>query len=334
VRRFLLIATTAATAGLCLPATPAGAEPGRLADFTSRLTSRSPDTPSGLVTRVFFHREHDRNAKPSPLRSAVIRGPAGLRFDTSAVTECTASDQEIRAFGSEACPHESELAVGPFAAISGFGPPLDPFEADNHVFNGPNQLIEIITRKGGSDSPAHDRLTIEGSTLTAHPPMAPGGPPEGEMAVRSLEFSIPVRVTGSRSLIRTPPVCPPTGRWTTTAIFAFADGSTDSVSSRTPCRRSAAVPGIRLQVHPRNVVAGRRVRLRFRLSSGSRRCVAGATVRLRRRTVRANRRGRAVLVTRFRRPGTLRARAAKRGCRPASTRLSVVTGHAAPGGSR
>jgi hypothetical protein len=330
MRRLLILAATVLIAGLCSPAAPAGAELGRLADFTFRLASRSPDAPSGLLTRVFLHREHDRNAKPSPLRSAVIRGPAGLRFDTSAVTECTASDEEIRALGSEACPAESELAVGPFTAISGFGPPADPFEADNHVFNGPDQLIEIITQKGGSASPAHDRLTIEGSTLTAHPPKAVGGPPEGEMAVRSLEFKIPVRVAGGRSLIRTPPSCPSPGRWTTTATFAFADGTEDSVSSRTPCRRT---PGLRLRVHPRRVLAGRRVRLHFRLSSGSRKCTSRAIVRVGGRTIRANRRGRAVLVTTFGRPGTRRARAAKRGCRPASAPISVVARRPARGGS-
>jgi hypothetical protein len=330
MRRLLIPVVSTVIAALCWPAAPAGAEPGRLADFTFRLTARSADAPSGVFTQVFFHREHDRDAKPSPLRSAVIRGPAGLRFDTGAVTECTASDEQIRALGSEACPAESELAVGPFTAISGFGPPADPIEADNHVFNGPDQLIEVITQKGGSASPAHDRLTIEGSTLTAHPPKALGGPPEGEMAVRSLEFRIPVKVAGSRSLIRTPPICPVTGRWTTTATFGFADGTTDSVSSRTPCRRT---PGLRLRVQPRRVLAGRRVRLRFRLSSSSRKCIARATVRAGGRTVRANRRGRAVLVTRFRRPGTRRARAAKRGCRPASTPISVVTGRAAGGGS-
>jgi hypothetical protein len=334
MRRLLILAATMLIAGLCSPAAPAGAEPGRLADFTFRLTSSSPDAPSGLFTRVFLHREHDRNAKPSPLRSAVIRGPAGLRFDTSAVTECTASDEEIRALGSEACPAESELAVGPFTAISGFGPPADPFEADNHVFNGPDQLIEIITQKGGSASPAHDRLTIEGSTLTAHPPKAVGGPPEGEMAVRSLEFRIPVRVAGGRSLIRTPPICPASGRWTTTATFAFADGTADSVSSRTPCRLSRGVPGLRLRVHPGRVSAGRWVRLRFRLSSGSRKCRARAIVRVNGRAVRANRRGRAALVTKFRRPGTRRARAAKRGCRPASTPITVVARRAAREGSR
>jgi hypothetical protein len=329
MRRLLVPVVSAVIAVLCWPAALARAEPGRLADFTFRLTSGSPGAPSGVFTRLLFHREHDRNAKPSPLRSAVIRGPAGLRFDTNAVTECTASDEEIRALGSEACPPESELALGPFTAISGFGPPADPFEADNHVFNGPDQLIEIITGKGGSTSPAHDRLTIEGSTLTAHPPKALGGPPEGEMAVRSLEFRIPVRVAGSRSLITTPPACPAAGRWTTTATFGFADGTTDSVSSRTPCRRTTGVPRLRLRVRPRRVLAGRRVRLRFRLTSSSRRCAGGAVVRTGGRVVRANRLGRAVLVTTFRRPGTRRARAAKRGCRPASTQIRVVTGSAA-----
>src|SRR5439155_2509293 len=121
---------------------------------------------------------------------------------------CRASDDEMRLRGSDACPPETRLTVGSFSAMTGAGPPLDPLAGDDHVFNGPNQLIEIITIPGGDASPAFDRLTIDGSTLTAHPPKAPGGPPEGESSVRSIDFQVPVRTAGGRSLITTPPDCP------------------------------------------------------------------------------------------------------------------------------
>jgi hypothetical protein len=90
---------------------------------------------------------------------------------------------------------------------------------------------------GGSASPAFDRLTIKGSTLTAHPPAAPGGPPDGQTSVRSSDFAVPVRRAAGRSLVTTPPRCPKRRRWITTATFRFANGDSDTVLSATPCRR-------------------------------------------------------------------------------------------------
>jgi hypothetical protein len=235
MRRAFLIAT-ALFAGL--GAAPASAESARLADFSLGLTGHAPGSPTGMAIRVLFHRAGDPNAKPPALRSAVIRAPSGLRFDSGAVSECTASDAEIRVLGSNACPAASRLTVGPFSAMTGFGPPIDPLTGDDHVFNGANQLIEVITAPGTTISPAFDRLTISGSTLTAHPPSAPGGPPDGQTAVRSIAFAIPVRAAGGRSLITAPPACPAAGMWTSTGTFGFADGTADTVVSTTPCTRS------------------------------------------------------------------------------------------------
>jgi hypothetical protein len=231
-----------AAAGGVAAAAPASADTGRLADFDLAFTTPSLAAPTGMKTHVLLHRANDPNAKPAPLRSAVIHAPAGIRFDTTALPQCKASDDELRLLGSDACPHETELTVGSFSAMTGFGPPVDPLAGDDHVFNGPGQLIEVITAPGASASPAFDRLTISGSTLTAHPPVAPGGPPEGESSVRSIDFAIPVRAAGGKSLITTPGACPSAGFWSATATFGFADGTKDTVGSSTPCDRPAARP--------------------------------------------------------------------------------------------
>lgn len=235
-------------AAALLMAAPASADKGRLADFDFVLSASAPGSPAGVHTKLLLHREKDPDAKPSPLRSAVIHAPKGTRFDTTAVPQCTATDEELTARGSDACPPETELTVGSFSAMTGFGPPLDPLAGDDHVFNGPDQIIEVITAPGGSASPAFDRVTIEGGTLTAHPPVAPGGPPEGESSVRSSDFTIPVRTAGEKSLITTPPKCPASGRWVTTATFDFADGTSDTVRSATPCERPKRRAGERKRV--------------------------------------------------------------------------------------
>src|SRR3954453_21025455 len=163
---------------------PARADQGRPPAFSLGLTPTAPASPTGLEVHVLFHRAGDPKAKPAPLRSAVIHGPQGLVFDTGTLRECAASDEELRARGADACPGDTRLTVGSFSAVTGLGPPFDPLAGDNHVFNGRRQLIEVITVPGGTASPAFDRLTIDGPTLTAHPPHAAGSPPDGETAVR------------------------------------------------------------------------------------------------------------------------------------------------------
>jgi hypothetical protein len=325
VRRICVAAGLLTAIGLG-PAS-ATAEAAGQVDGRFVLTTRAPAAPTGLHVRAFFRRAGDPNGKPPPLRSAVIHGPAGLRFDTTTLRQCTASDPEIQARGADACPRASRLTIGSFAGITGFGPPLDPVLGDDHVFNGPRQLIEVITGQGRpAQTIVVDRLTINGSTLTAHPPRAPGGPPEGEGSVRSLEFRIPVRTAVGKSLITTPPACPSVGHWTTTATYSFGDGSTYTTVGKLPC----AGPGrgdqrrLRLAVRPRRVRAGRRVRLRFRVRSNAPICVLGAKVRIGRHRVNVNRRGRATMRLRFRRRGIRRARVSKAGCRRATARIRVL----------
>lgn len=313
----LALAAVGVLAGAASPAAYAGSAP--LADFDQQFTTTAPGGPTGMTVHVLLHRADDPDAKPSPLRRAVIELPDGLRFDTGSMPQCTASDAELHARGPDACEPESKLSVGKLVAFTGFAPPADKLVGDDHVFNGPNQIIEVITGEGNDTSPAFDRLTIDGSTLTAHPPKTPGGPPEGESSIRSIDFSIPVRASGGRSLMTTPPDCP-TGTWETVATFEFADGTSQSVSSTGSCD----VPRLGLAVTPRRVRAGRRTRFTLRASAPDARCAAGATVRFAGRTAQTDDSGRATIKARFRRAGLRHARVSKPGCVGASTRVRVL----------
>lgn len=229
--------TVALALGLALAVIAPTAKAAGTAELALRYTTTAPDAPTGLAFHALFGQAGDPSAKPPPLRSAVVEGPGGLSFDTRALTECMASDAELELLGSDACPSSSQLTVGKLTGVTGFGAPIDPLTGDDHVFNGPNQIIEVITAPGTPLSPAYDRLTISGSTLTAHPPIPPGGPPDGKTAIRSIDFQIPARSAGGRSLITTPGTCPAGGQWLTTATFYFDDGSTATVVAATPCSR-------------------------------------------------------------------------------------------------
>ena len=92
---------------------------------------------------------------------------------------------------------------------------------------------------------------------------------------------------------------------------------------RRPGAAAAKKPKLRLRVTPRRVRAGRRTRLRFRVTSRGR-PVRGAKVRFPGRTRKTGRRGRARMVRRPMRRGVRRVTATKRGYRRATKRVRVL----------
>jgi hypothetical protein len=209
----------------------AGATTGKRADFSLGFSTKSRGAPTALVLHVVYKAAGDSNAKPSPIRKVVIRAPGGTRFHTGAVAKCTASDDELKAEGSGACPPQSRLGAGKLTADSGFGPPVDPIAGDLTLFNSGTAIIEVVTAPGTDRVVGIDRLKIAGSTLTANPPTTPGGPPDGETAVRQIDFTIE-RKTG---YVTTPRTC--RGHWVSTGTFGFADGAEETVRSRAACKR-------------------------------------------------------------------------------------------------
>jgi hypothetical protein len=331
-----VVAAAAGTAFL-LAAASAAAETGQRADLTVRLTSQLPGSSTGMTLAALYKAPGDPDAKPPAITSVVLEGPVGLRFNSAALPRCDASDAELRAMGTSACPAQSKLGQGTFTAITGFGPPIDPFVGDTHVFNAPDQLLEVITFKDTDRTAGFDRLTIKGSTISGYPPSTPGGPPDGQTTVRSIDFAIPARGAGKTAYLTTPPTCPAGGTWATRGTFGFADGGTETVTSLTPCRRPApsgrpptrpkpAPRQLGLSVSPRAVLAGQRTRFTFRARSAEERCARGALVRFAGRKAVTDGRGRAALTTRLMRPGRRAATVTKAGCRGRSAWVLVRGG--------
>lgn len=171
----------------------------------------------------------DDDAKPPAIRRVRIALPAGLRFDTTALPTCDASDDSFRALGTSACDPESKAGTGSLVAAT--GSPLDPLQADIHVYNGGEELVEVVTAKGTGTVLAVERIAIDANRLSADPTMAPGAPPDGT-AVRDIVFTL------ERGFVLTPPRCPRRRHWRTTSEFAFADGSEATATSRARCRRA------------------------------------------------------------------------------------------------
>jgi hypothetical protein len=216
----------------------AAATTGKRADFALGFSTKSRGARAALTLHVVYKAAGDPDAKPSPIRKVVIRAPSGTRFNTGAVAACKASDEDLQAQGSGACPPESTIGAGKLTADTGFGPPVDPVAGDLTLFNSGTAIIEVVTAPGTDRVLGIDRLKISGSTLTGHPPTTPGGPPDGETAVRQIDFTVEKR-TG---YVTTPRTCPRSRRWVSRGTFGFADGAEETVTTKAACKRPRKKP--------------------------------------------------------------------------------------------
>jgi hypothetical protein len=224
-RRLLRFVCPAVLTAWLLPVSPAGAQQS---DFSLEFAAQAPGTVTAMRLYIVYRNPADPNGKPSPIRHLVIAAPGGTRINL-AMARCSASDLQIMLFGAGACPAESQVGAGTLTVITGFGPPVDPYLTDVTIFNSGQGLIEIARDHTTGVTLTDDRIQIDGNTFAGNAPATPGGPPDGQTAVRTIDFSFP-----ASSYITTPTSCPG-GQWTSTAVFTFADGSTQHATSTTPC---------------------------------------------------------------------------------------------------
>jgi hypothetical protein len=280
---------------------------------------RFAEQATGTATALTLHVRYkaaggDPDAKPSPIREVVLDLPAGTRVGNGHAV-CEASDEDFRLRGRDACAQTTTIGAGRGSVITGFTP-FDPLSVDLTLFATPEGFVELAQGEGTNATLAIERLTVEGTRITAHPAIPPGGPPDGRSGVSTIDFEI-----ARNGFVVTPPDCPASGAWTFGGTFTFDDGVTVSESATTPCAVSAA-PATeatarrgRLEVAPRRVAAGRPATLRVRVPT-VRRCRDGHVVRVGDETARTNARGEARIATRLR-PGRHRvtSRSSRPGCR-------------------
>lgn len=303
-----------------LAAAPASA--GHRTELEVRFLTTTPGTPTGVHMRFLYRDEHDPHARPQPIRSLHVDLPRGTRIDESAVPVCHAGEEDIRARGTAACPRETLMAKGTLVARTGTVA-ADPFVGDVHFFHGPGHWIEMVTARGSPSVVGYDRFHIEGRRLHASPAPVPGGPPDGETAIREVVYTMEPRIAGGRSFFTTPPACPADGRWVTRGSFTFADGIPDPVEAVSRCTAFVAAP-VGVTVRPRHVRAGRRTALAVRLAPSGSACARGATVRLGTRRALTGADGRATLAAAPARPGLVRVTVTRPGCPKRSKALRVL----------
>ncbi len=231
-----IAATAAAVAAAALPA---AAHAGPRFDYRQEFTTPVPGASTGIDTQILYKHPDDPNAKPIPLRQEIFTFPVGTRFDESAAPDCTVSDLELRLQGESACPAETWIGGGHGnTSMTGF-PGAGETALITNAFDYGGGRFRVL---GGAEQfplrfVAHGRRV--GRTNTVEIPQTPGGPPDGESALRRVHNVFPARSLGRRAHIRTPSKCPSSGVWTFKARMTFADGVVERAVHRMPCRRKA-----------------------------------------------------------------------------------------------
>jgi len=225
-----LLAVCAATLASAGSTAAAGEGPTERADFRLEFTSKEAGSPTGARLYILYKAPGDSDAKPSPIRRAVIEAPEGTRYGLDRIPACDASDEQLRTNGQSACEEASRVGAGSLTAVTGFGPPFDPFPTEVTLFNTGKGFLELVEQEEPRATLAVDRAVVQGNTAELNPPSTPGGPPDGQTAVREIDLRF-----DRPSYLTTPPSCPADERWRSRGVFTFADGVTVAVPHSMPC---------------------------------------------------------------------------------------------------
>ena len=213
---------------------PAAAHASPRVDYEQTFSTPAPGAATGVDTRIVYSHPDDPNAKPIPVRREVFTYPKGTKFDGSAVPDCTASDLELQVFGPAACPPESRIGGGDEGTfMTGFGPDETAMEID--IFDDGSVFVVLGNPTELPPLRQATRARRQGRVITVDAPRMPGGPPDGESAIRRVHNVIDARSLGELAYIRAPAKCPPSGVWKFKASFTFADGVVEKAAHRMPC---------------------------------------------------------------------------------------------------
>ena len=201
------------------------------------LTEQRPSRGTSELFVFDYVNPDDPDAKPPAVRKVTTILPRGAYYDTAAPALCTASDAELTAEGGDACPAESAIGGGVITVDTGAPGPERYVTADVEFFNNTDEFIYVNTVRG-TGARTVIRAAVERDRTITNADMLPGTPPDGG-AIDTVDIRVENVSSGKRDYITTPPVC--RGRkgdrhWTARVQFTYADGVTQTVPTKTPCR--------------------------------------------------------------------------------------------------
>ena len=207
----------------------AGASPQFASTFGLTYSSQAPRSPSGFDVSSTWSDPGEPGAKPKEVvRIKLVYAP-GTRLDTSALPVCKAPDEKVQRLGVRACPASTKVGTVRTEGTIVTGRRFHPVST---LFNARKQIIVVVQLDGRTLLNFRD--DVERSSITINLRI-PGG-----ISLTSLQAHTPrhfqKRGKRRRAYMRTPPTCPASGVWTTSAIFTYRDRSTQQLSASTPCK--------------------------------------------------------------------------------------------------
>jgi hypothetical protein len=193
------------------------------------------------------------NGQPKPSRQVDIKLPSGTAFNYKAAPVCTKSNDEIiQAGGKPACP-KAVVGAGSAKVKLPFPGSAD-VNATVTAFNAKNVLILYV-----DPSPVAQPIVLRSKwtgNLKRAPVLKTPVPPNclppatnqggqckkqdgsaGQEAILShLDLKTVRKKKGKAVLIRTPKKCK--GTWKGSVTFHYSDGTTETVNSLQPCRKT------------------------------------------------------------------------------------------------
>lgn len=226
----------AALVALCVVAlggTAQGAEAGSYQSAKLVFDQTKPNRSSGSVVDIDYQNPADPQGQPPTVRRVVEEAASGARFDTSVPVRCTASDADLMLLGEQACPPGSKVGIGEIVVDTGVPGPSRFVPAHVDFFNNTNELIYLNTVQG-TGARTVIRAKVEGRRVTTDVTTLPGVPPDGG-SIDTVHAEFPAAAAGGRGYLTTPPDCPPSGKWTNSISFTYANGVTQKTDNSSPC---------------------------------------------------------------------------------------------------
>jgi hypothetical protein len=184
---------------------------------------------------------------PSPLRRSVLRLPTGLGIEIPHLRSC--DPHRLQLLGARGCPAQSRLGVGRALVKALLGSQQLSENLSLWVFLGPlRNLQPTFEMLAQGYTPFDERVVLSGTVLPDNPPygedLVLSVPaigtlplePDALLASMSLTIGSPRRSARESNTTIEPTRCPP-GGFPFAAELSYADGSTQDVSTATPCPR-------------------------------------------------------------------------------------------------
>jgi len=230
-------------------ATPAGSAPTGGSQAPATIAASFHPDRLGAVGALTITMDFAESAvgEPSPLRRSVLRLPTGLGIEIPHLRSC--ESYRLQLLGARGCPAQSRLGVGQALVRAPLGSQLLSESLSLWVFLGPlRNLQPTFEMLAQGYTPFDERVVLSGTVLPDNPPYGedlvlsvPAIPtlplePDALLASMSLTIGSPRRsARGSNTTIE-PARCPP-GGFPFAAELTYADGSTQDISTATPCPR-------------------------------------------------------------------------------------------------